>query len=152
MESFHKRLFVGDYIPTWFSILVMFCLLQVLQAQQNRELFNMRYLGYASLQFLGVLRGISGRSQVLIELEEPAFMREVIQKLIESFPTEINKLLIDPELNDPRPNALILLNEREIGVLKGLETKVKEGDQITLIPISHGGWSTKKIGQHHLGC
>jgi molybdopterin converting factor small subunit len=48
-------------------------------------------------------------------------------------------MLIDPELNDPRPNALILVNGKEISVLKGLETTVKEGDQIILIPISHGG-------------
>jgi len=66
-------------------------------------------------------------------------VKNVIQTLAESLPTETRRLLIDPELNDPRPNALILVNGREIGALSGLETEVKEGDEIALIPIAHGG-------------
>jgi len=70
---------------------------------------------------------------------EQATVRNVIQTLAESLTTEAKRLLIDPELNDPRPNALILLNGKEINVLNGLETEVDEGDEVTLIPISHGG-------------
>jgi len=94
---------------------------------------------HVRVRLLGVFRGISGRGQLRIELEEPAVIREVIQRLVESFSPEFNQVLIDPELSDPRPNALILVNGREIGVLEGLETEVKEGDEIVLIPVSHGG-------------
>ena len=94
---------------------------------------------HVKVRLLGVFRGLSGRGQLLIELEKPAVVREVVQKLIESFPPEFNRVLIDPELNDPRPNALILVNGKEVGVLEGLETEVKEGDEIVLIPVSHGG-------------
>jgi len=34
---------------------------------------------------------------------------------------------------------LILVNGREISVLNGLETKLKDGDEISLIPVVHGG-------------
>jgi molybdopterin converting factor small subunit len=34
---------------------------------------------------------------------------------------------------------LILVNGKEISVLKGLETVLKEGDEILLIPVIHGG-------------
>jgi len=94
---------------------------------------------HVKVKLLGVFRGLSGRDQLPIELKKPAVVREVIQKLVESFPPEFNRVLIDPELNDPRPNALILVNGKEVGVLKGLETEVKEGDEIVLIPVSHGG-------------
>jgi len=94
---------------------------------------------HVKVKLLGVFRGLSGRDQHPLDLEKPAVVREVIQKLVESFPPEFNRVLIDPELNDPRPNALILVNGKEVGVLKGLETEVKEGDEIVLIPISHGG-------------
>ena len=60
-------------------------------------------------------------------------------KLVESLSVEAKRLLVDPELNDPRPNALILVNGKEINVLKGLETELKDGDEVTLIPVSHGG-------------
>lgn len=93
---------------------------------------------HVKVRLLGVFRGFSGKSQLVLKLEQ-ATVRNVIQTLAESLTTEAKRLLIDPELNDPRPNALILLNGREINVLNGLETEVDEGDEITLIPISHGG-------------
>lgn len=63
---------------------------------------------------------------------------DIIYRVAEYSP-KLKRTLIDPELNDPRPNAVILLNGKEINVLKGLETEVKDGDEIVLIPVSHGG-------------
>ena len=91
-----------------------------------------------NVRLLGVFRGLSGKSQITLKLERPT-VRKVIQKLANSLPVEAKRLLVDPELNDPRPNAIILINGKEIGVLKGLETEIKEGDEVTLIPVSHGG-------------
>ncbi|MEM2975389.1 MAG: MoaD/ThiS family protein [Candidatus Bathyarchaeia archaeon] len=87
----------------------------------------------------GAFRSILGRNQILMKLDEPTTLKEVIQKVSAFFPPESKHALIDPELNDPRPNALILVNGKEIGVLNGLDTKVSNGDEIVLIPISHGG-------------
>jgi len=87
---------------------------------------------------MGVFRVFLGKDSVFLKLEKPV-VREAVEKIAESLPSESKRMLIDPELNDPRPNALILVNGKEISVLEGLETKVKEGDQIILIPISHGG-------------
>jgi len=91
-----------------------------------------------NVRLLGVFRGFSGKSQITLKLEQPT-VRKVIQKLADSLPIEAKRLLVDLELNDPRPNAIILVNGKEIGVLKGLETEIKEGDEVTLIPVSHGG-------------
>jgi len=91
-----------------------------------------------NVRLLGVFRGLSGKSQVSLKLEQPT-VRKVIKKLADSLPKKAKPLLVDPELNDPRPNAIILVNGKEISVLKGLETEIKEGDEVTLIPISHGG-------------
>ena len=51
----------------------------------------------------------------------------------------LKRSLIDQQLEDPRPNALILVNGREISVLNGLETNLKNGDEIVLVPVVHGG-------------
>ena len=91
-----------------------------------------------NVRLLGVFRGFSGESRVTLKLEQPT-VRKVVQKLADSLSVEAKRLLVDPELNDPRPNALILVNGKEIGVLKGLETEINEGDELTLIPVAHGG-------------
>jgi molybdopterin synthase sulfur carrier subunit len=94
---------------------------------------------HVKVRLLGVLRGLSGKGWVPVESWEPTTIIKVIQKLTETFPPEFKRVLMDPELEDPRPNALILVNGREISVLRGLETEVNDGDEIVLVPISHGG-------------
>ena len=91
------------------------------------------------IKFLGVFRQFSGTNRVLVKLEKPATVRKAIEKLTETFSPEFKRALVDPELEDPRPNALILVNGKEISVLQGLETEVKDGDEIVLVPVSHGG-------------
>ncbi|MCD6445367.1 MoaD/ThiS family protein [Candidatus Bathyarchaeota archaeon] len=93
-----------------------------------------------AIKFLGVLREVSGKRRVKLEFnsEETVSLKKVIDKLIEEMP-KLRKVLIDPELGSPKPNALILVNEKEISVLKGLETRIKDGDEIVIISILHAG-------------
>jgi len=90
-------------------------------------------------KFLGVFRRFSRRNRIPVKLEKPANVGKAIQKLTEAFSSEFGRMLIDPELQDPRPNAIILVNGKEISVLRGLETEVEDGDEIVLVPVAHGG-------------
>lgn len=91
------------------------------------------------VKLLGVFRGISGKQQLLIKLKKPASIRAVVQKLVELFSLQFEQALIDPELGDPRPNALIMVNGKEINILEGLKTELDEGDEVVIVPVSHGG-------------
>jgi molybdopterin converting factor small subunit len=51
----------------------------------------------------------------------------------------LRALLVEGESMDPRPNALIMVSGREIGALDGLDTLLAEGDELSLLPIAHGG-------------
>jgi molybdopterin synthase sulfur carrier subunit len=90
------------------------------------------------VRLLGVFRGLAGIDRLSLEVKG-SNVKNVIRVLAEAFPTEAKRLLIDADLGDPRPNTLILLNGREISVLNGLATEVADGDEITLIPVVHGG-------------
>lgn len=91
------------------------------------------------VRLIGILRSISGKSRVSVKLDEPAKVEDVIQRLVELLPKRFKQTLIDPELNDPSPNALVLVNGVEISALDNLETRVKDKDKIVLIPVTHGG-------------
>ena len=80
-----------------------------------------------------------GNKIVTINLKENASVRSAVQKLTDSLLKKSKSLLIDSEINDVWLNALILVNGREISVLNGLETVVSDGDEIVLLPVSHGG-------------
>lgn len=91
-----------------------------------------------NVNFIGAFRTISGKNKIAIKIKDTMPLKELVKKIIEKVPA-LKRALIDPELEDPRPNALILVNGKEISVLNGLETVVKDGDEIVLIPVIHGG-------------
>jgi molybdopterin converting factor small subunit len=91
-----------------------------------------------NIRLLGVFRGMSGRDKLSVKLSH-ATVRTAVKVLCELMAPEARKFLIDPELDDARPNALILLNGREISILKGMETKLENNDELTIIPVAHGG-------------
>ena len=91
------------------------------------------------VELLGVLQDMVGEKIVPLEFEGFTVVNNVISRLANSLQPKLEKALIDPERNNPRPNVLILQNKIEISVLDGLETEVKNGDQLVFIPISHGG-------------
>jgi molybdopterin converting factor small subunit len=91
------------------------------------------------VKLLGVFQRLSGKKCFQVKLEEPATVKEVVMALTEMFSLEFKQVLVDSQLDDPRPNALILVGGKEIGALDGLETAVKDADEIVLVPRVHGG-------------
>jgi MoaD family protein len=91
-----------------------------------------------NVKLLGVLRGVSGKSLVSLRLEKST-VQAMMQKLADSLPKEAKKLFLDSDFTYLGPNMLILINGKEISILKGLETEIKEDDEVVVIPVSHGG-------------
>jgi MoaD family protein len=91
-----------------------------------------------TVKFVGSLQSLAGKSKLTLTLEDSATLKEAIRKTIEKLPS-LKAELMDPELKNLKPNNLIIVKGKEISVLKGLETTLKDGDDIVLIPVSHGG-------------
>jgi len=91
-----------------------------------------------TVKFVGALRHFSDVGELALDCKGYSSVVEVVNELVKEVP-DIKRSLIDQQLEDPRPNALILVNGREIGVLNGLETKLKDGDEVVLVPVVHGG-------------
>jgi len=79
------------------------------------------------IRTIGIFRELFGNKLLTIKLKRNATVKNVVQKLAGS------------EINDVWLNALILVNGKEISVLNGLETVVSDGDEMVLLPVSHGG-------------
>ena len=91
-----------------------------------------------TVKFIGAFRSISGKSKLYITTKNAVPLSRIIKQIIEEQP-KIKRALIDPELEDPRPNTLILVNGKEISVLNGLDTLVENGDEVVFVPVVHGG-------------
>jgi len=92
------------------------------------------------MKFYGVFRTAAGMDAVSLDLPDDGTTVASAVTELASRPGfgELKKLVLD-EASDPRPNALILLAGREIGALDGLNTKLKGDDELSLLPIAHGG-------------
>ena len=91
-----------------------------------------------TIKFIGALRHLSGKTQFTVSFQEVISIKELVSKIIQEFP-ELMHTFSDQELNDSRSNSLVLVNGREISVLNGYETKLKDGDEIVFVPVVHGG-------------
>ncbi len=91
-----------------------------------------------TLKFIGALRHASGAETLALTCKKGFSLMELVNELTKEAPV-LRRSLLDEQLEQPKPNALILVNGREISVLNGLETKVKDGDEVVFIPVVHGG-------------
>jgi molybdopterin synthase sulfur carrier subunit len=91
-----------------------------------------------AVKFIGSLRHVSGTGELALSCKSYVAIRELMNEIIKELP-ELKRSLIHQQFGDPRPNTLVLVNGREISVLDGLETKLKDGDEVVLIPFVHGG-------------
>lgn len=90
-----------------------------------------------SLKFIGTLRHASGKSKLVMVICGALSVKELISKLVIELPAL--KQSLDLRLEELQSNLLILVNGREISVLNGIETMVKDGDEIVFVPVVHGG-------------
>jgi sulfur-carrier protein len=91
------------------------------------------------VRFMGIFQQLSGKKRFKLKLDEPATVRKAVIKLTETFSPEFKRALVDLHLDDLRSNALILVEGKEISVLQGLETEVKDAEEIVFLPMVHGG-------------
>ena len=89
------------------------------------------------VRLMGTFKEAAGQSE--IRLAECENIGKAIISLVKLLGNNFEKVIYDPVLKSPLPNALILLNGVEVNNLQGLETQVKEGDNMVLLSVTHGG-------------
>jgi molybdopterin converting factor small subunit len=93
------------------------------------------------VRLFGVFRSAAKTSELNLQIpsEHPTVKAAISQLIATDSFASLKQLLLGSEMADPRPNALIMVSGREIGTLDGLETKLAEDDELSLLPVTHGG-------------
>ena len=94
------------------------------------------------LRLYGVFRSATHSNEIILEIPEKTgtTVRLAIEELIRREDLQdLRGVLISEGSADPRSNALIIVSGREIGSLNGLETELKDNDELALLPVAHGG-------------
>jgi len=71
-----------------------------------------------------------------VEVRENATLHKLLEELLQK-EENVSKIWNSPESIDSE--ALVLLNEVDVGLTGGLETELSDGDEIVVLPLVHGG-------------
>lgn len=90
------------------------------------------------ISFLSLLKDRIGVKELNMDLEDESTINDVFAKLFEKYGEDIEKVLIKKtgDLND---QVVIMLNEKSIRSLDNLDTKIRNNDEIILLPAIAGG-------------
>lgn len=92
------------------------------------------------VRLYGVLKAAAKIEELKLDLETGSSVRQLVSKLVDAVAQpEFETYLIDADLRDPRPNALIMVSGTEVGALNGLDTSLRDGDEVVFLPVAHGG-------------
>jgi molybdopterin synthase sulfur carrier subunit len=90
------------------------------------------------VKFLVSLSELTGVLKTEVEVPDGVTVRRLIDILTEKY-VKLREELLDKR-GDLRPMYNILVNGRAIEWLSGLETQLKDGDEVVFIPPAAGGY------------
>ena len=89
------------------------------------------------VKFFAALWEITGEKEIELDGTDMT-VREVLQKLIERYGEKFKKEIMEND-DKVKDHYVILVNGRNIVFLDGINTKVKDGDLISVFPPVGGG-------------
>jgi MoaD family protein len=93
---------------------------------------TVEYLGYIK-QALGV------RQEENITLKDGALVRDLLSVLAERHGEPFKKDVYDPTSVELKPHHILSVNGVLLNQLNGVETTLKDGDRVVLLPVVTGG-------------
>jgi len=90
------------------------------------------------VKFFTTLREIVGKKEEQIELSRSATVEALLRQLSKTYGKDFEDYVYD-ELRNVRGHLHFLVNGKSISTLQGFKTKLKEGDQIAILPPVGGG-------------
>jgi MoaD family protein len=91
------------------------------------------------IQYLGLVKTYTKKSQEEINLPKGATLKEVLNKMAENYGKEFTKDIYEVDQRDVKTMFTVMVNGVVMGQLNGVDTVLKEGDKIILMPLMTGG-------------
>jgi molybdopterin synthase sulfur carrier subunit len=93
-----------------------------------------------TVDYLGSIKQTLGLKQAeQVELEENASVSDLLSMLAQKYGDPFKKAVYEPKGLDLKPHHILSVNGLLLNQLNGIETKLKDGDHIILMPVVTGG-------------
>lgn len=92
------------------------------------------------VEYMGHIRNIIGSvREEEVEIHDKASIADLLMVLSEKYGEPFKKAIYELKSTDVKANYIITVNGYLLNQLEGVETKLKSGDHVTLLPIVSGG-------------
>ena len=91
------------------------------------------------IHYLGLVKTYTNKSQDEIELKEGAPLSELLNKIAVDFGKQFTQDIYEPGMKDAKTMFTVMVNGIVMGQLNGVDTKLKDGDNVILMPLMTGG-------------
>ena len=93
-----------------------------------------------TVEYLGHIRNIIGSKRAEeIEIENNSSVADLLVVLSEKYGAPFKKAVYESSGTDIKANFMATVNGYLLNQLKGVETKLKDGDRVILMPVVSGG-------------
>lgn len=91
------------------------------------------------IHYLGLVKTYTNKTEEDVNLDEGAPLSSLLEHVAAQFGKPFNLEVYDPAKREVKPMFMVLVNGIVIGQLAGVDTKLKDGDMIMLMPLMTGG-------------
>jgi molybdopterin synthase sulfur carrier subunit len=91
------------------------------------------------VKFFALVRELTGKRDELVDLEDQATVRTLLAKLMDEYGVKFREYLLDPVSKEPKGYLQFLMDGRNIALMQGLDTALKEGSSLAILPPVGGG-------------
>ena len=93
-----------------------------------------------TVNYLGSIKRTLGLKQTeQVELKDAAAVSDLLSVLAEKYGEPFKKAVYEPKNTDLKPQHIASVNGLLLNQLNGIETKLKDGDSVILMPLVVGG-------------
>jgi len=92
-----------------------------------------------TVEYLGFVRILLGKRGETFELEDGAPLAQLLSRIASTYGEAFMKEVYEPGMKDLKPGFVASVNGILTGQLRGLETRLKDGDHVILMPFASGG-------------
>ncbi|MCS7098554.1 MAG: MoaD family protein [Candidatus Methanomethyliaceae archaeon] len=89
------------------------------------------------VRYLAVLKGLSKEPIKEVSINGDSLLN--LLEFLKSIENEELKLRLFDKSGEIRPDIIIFINGRDFNLLGGKNSKINDGDEITILPSVHGG-------------
>lgn len=91
------------------------------------------------VKFFALVRELTGKREEVVDLDDQATVRTLLGKLVEEYGTKFGDYIFDPASKEPKGHLQFLMDGRNISLMEGLDTTLKEGVSLAILPPVGGG-------------